>query len=52
MTLRRRLLAAPVPLLLPPAFVGGVAAWQLVRLGRTAQAVLRANYDSVRAMGG
>ncbi len=50
MTLRRRLLLALVPLLLLPAFVGGVAAWQLVRLGRSAEAILRDNYDSVRAM--
>ena len=50
MTLRRRLLLALVPLLLLPAAVGGVAAWQLVRLGRSAEAILRENYDSVRAM--
>lgn len=50
MTLRRRLFLALIPLLLLPVVVGGVAAWQMLRLSRSAEAILRENYVSVRAM--
>jgi PAS domain S-box-containing protein len=49
-TLRQRVLLAVAPLLLLLAALGGSGALLLVRLGDRADAILRENYDSVRAM--
>lgn len=50
MTLRVRILLIAAPLLLLIVGMGAAGALLLVRLGRQSEAILRENYDSVRAM--
>lgn len=50
LSLRRRILLTVAPLILLLAVLGGVGAVLLVRLGQRSDAILRENYDSVRAM--
>ncbi len=50
MSLRQRILLALIPLLLLPAVLGAVGMVLLYRLGYRSDAILRENYDSVRAM--
>src|SRR5262245_64847741 len=50
LSLRRRILLTLVPLLLIPAALGTAGAVLLSQLGGRASAILRENYDSVRAM--
>ncbi len=50
LSLRRRILLTVAPLILLLAGLGGVGAVLLVRLGQRSDAILRENYDSVRAM--
>jgi signal transduction histidine kinase len=50
LSLRRRLLLALVPLLALPAALGGAGVVLLDRVGGGIDAILRENYDSVRAM--
>ncbi|MFO0814178.1 MAG: ATP-binding protein [Gemmatales bacterium] len=49
-TLRRRLLLVIAPALVLLLVSGGVGAWLIVLLGQRSSAILRENYDSVRAM--
>lgn len=49
-TLRRRLLLVIAPAFLLLALTGGVGAWLLILLGQRSSAILRENYNSVRAM--
>ncbi len=50
LSLRQRILLTVAPLLLLLAGLGGTGAVLLVRLGQRSDAILRENYDSVRAM--
>ena len=50
LSLRRRILLTLTPLLLLLALLGGVGAILLERLGNRINAIMRENYDSVRAM--
>ena len=50
LSLRQRILLTVTPLLLLLAGLGGTGAVLLVRLGQRSDAILRENYDSVRAM--
>lgn len=50
LSLRHRILLIALPLLLLPAVLGGVGAALLIQLGHQSGAILRENYDSVRAM--
>lgn len=49
-TLRRRVLLVIAPAFLLLALTGGFGAWLLILLGQRSSAILRENYDSVRAM--
>lgn len=49
-TLRRRLLLVVAPAFLLLALTGGFGAWLLILLGQRSSAILRENYNSVRAM--
>ena len=50
LTLRRRILLTIAPLVLLLAGMGAAGAGLVLRLGRLSDAILRENYDSVRAM--
>jgi two-component system, NtrC family, sensor histidine kinase KinB len=50
MSLRQRILLALIPLVLLPAILGAVGMVLLYHLGYRSDAILRENYDSVRAM--
>ncbi len=50
MTLRRRVFLAVLPLVLLLLLLGGTGGWLLFNLGRRSDAILRENYDSIRAM--
>ena len=52
LSLRHHILLAVTPLLLLLMCLGGAGATLLVHLGRRSDAILRENYDSVRAMAG
>ncbi|VTS05875.1 multi-sensor signal transduction histidine kinase : Histidine kinase OS=Singulisphaera acidiphila (strain ATCC BAA-1392 / DSM 18658 / VKM B-2454 / MOB10) GN=Sinac_5540 PE=4 SV=1: HAMP: PAS_9: HisKA: HATPase_c [Tuwongella immobilis] len=50
LSLRRRILLTVTPLMLLLLAIGGTGIWLLARLGEQGEAILRENYDSVRAM--
>src|SRR5580658_5728446 len=50
LSLRRRILLTLTPLLLLLAILGGAGVVLLERLGNSINAIMRENYDSVRAM--
>lgn len=50
LSLRSRIRLSVAPLILLMGVLGGIGALLLVRLGHRSEAILRENYDSVRAM--